>query len=370
MFQNSIQAYRNHEQLRLEQPVAGNETHPRVSPVRPQSYRPQVPAQARFERPIGPNRTDKNSIYVGNLAETITRGKLMGIFNQFGRVMGADVFVRPLANRNGYATFGFVDFAFEEHATRAIYGMNNRVIDGRVIRVEARESEETLPRRFNDTNRAVGPRNIPNQELATGVYRTPARRMANAGPAPIVGQQIGTGGRLGSQPVAVQSEPKQEGHQQALGPQDAPQTFIPGSPVAVQSGVISPSTEVNPRNQPDAGHQAMVPNYGQPGFVPHGYYVPGQTPSGMVGPSQPQATNGSGAPVAPVPYPYGSGQISYPSYYPMPYYPVPMPYGPVNGTPAMTTGPTPPASSTTSQTAEQCQVNHGHGAYGRTFHQA
>jgi len=80
-------------------------------------------------------------IYVGNLSFSITSDKLKEMFSEFGEITEATVISDKFSGRS--KGFGFVSFANEEDAKKAIDAMNEKEVDGRAIKVnEARAREE------------------------------------------------------------------------------------------------------------------------------------------------------------------------------------------------------------------------------------
>lgn len=80
-------------------------------------------------------------LYVGNLPYSITSDKLKELFSKFGEVVDA-VIITDKFNDNRSKGFGFVEFANDADAKKAIEEMNEKEIDGRNIKVnEARPKE-------------------------------------------------------------------------------------------------------------------------------------------------------------------------------------------------------------------------------------
>ena len=80
-------------------------------------------------------------IYVGNLSFSITSDKLKELFSEFGEITEATVISDKFSGRS--KGFGFVSFANEEDAKKAIDAMNEKEIEGRAIKVnEARARED------------------------------------------------------------------------------------------------------------------------------------------------------------------------------------------------------------------------------------
>jgi len=80
-------------------------------------------------------------LYVGNLPYSITSDKLKELFSKFGEVVDA-VIITDKFNDNRSKGFGFVEFANDADAKKAIEEMNEKEVDGRNIKVnEARPKE-------------------------------------------------------------------------------------------------------------------------------------------------------------------------------------------------------------------------------------
>jgi RNA recognition motif-containing protein len=82
-----------------------------------------------------------NKIYVGNLPFSVDNDKLKEMFSEFGDITEATVISDRFSGRS--KGFGFVTFANDEDAKKAIDGMSEKEIEGRKIKVnEARAKEE------------------------------------------------------------------------------------------------------------------------------------------------------------------------------------------------------------------------------------
>lgn len=81
-----------------------------------------------------------NKVYVGNLPWSIRSDGLKGLFSEFGEVEDARVITDKFTRRS--KGFGFVTFANDEDAAKAISGMDGKEVEGRALKVnEAREME-------------------------------------------------------------------------------------------------------------------------------------------------------------------------------------------------------------------------------------
>ncbi len=81
-----------------------------------------------------------SKVYIGNLPWSVDDKKLKELFSEFGEVSEAVVIKDKYNGRS--KGFGFVTFANEEDAQKAISEMNEKEIDGRAIKVnEAKPME-------------------------------------------------------------------------------------------------------------------------------------------------------------------------------------------------------------------------------------
>lgn len=99
-------------------------------------------------------------LYVGNLPFSVDSDKLKNMFSAHGEIEEATVIVDRFSNRS--KGFGFVTFANDEDADKAISEMNEKEVEGRNLKVnEAKPMEERSdgdrPRRsFGGGNRDFG----------------------------------------------------------------------------------------------------------------------------------------------------------------------------------------------------------------------
>ncbi len=98
---------------------------------------------------------DKKKLFVGNLPWSLNNDSLKELFSQFGEVIEAIVIMDNMAGRS--KGFGFVTFANEEDAKRAIEEMHEKEVDGRNIIVNtARPKEDRGGFRRNNDFRGGG----------------------------------------------------------------------------------------------------------------------------------------------------------------------------------------------------------------------
>ncbi len=80
-------------------------------------------------------------VYVGNLPWSVDDAKLKEMFAEFGEITEATVIKDKYSGRS--KGFGFVTFADDESAKKAISEMSEKELEGRAIKVnEARPMEE------------------------------------------------------------------------------------------------------------------------------------------------------------------------------------------------------------------------------------
>jgi len=72
---------------------------------------------------------NKKKVYVGNLPYTINSDQLATKFGEFGQVVDAIVITDKMSGRS--KGFGFVEFATEEEAKKAIDELNGKDLEGR-----------------------------------------------------------------------------------------------------------------------------------------------------------------------------------------------------------------------------------------------
>lgn len=83
---------------------------------------------------------DKNKLYVGNLPWSLNNDSLKELFSQFGEVSEAIIITDRDSGRS--KGFGFVTFANEEDAQKAIAEMHEKEVDGRNIVVNVAKPRE------------------------------------------------------------------------------------------------------------------------------------------------------------------------------------------------------------------------------------
>lgn len=84
---------------------------------------------------------ERNKLYVGNLPWSVTSESLHSLFAPFGEITEAIVIRDRMSGRS--KGFGFVTFATEEDAQKAVEAMHEKDMEGRAIVVNvARPKEE------------------------------------------------------------------------------------------------------------------------------------------------------------------------------------------------------------------------------------
>jgi len=88
-------------------------------------------------------------LYVGGLPYSTTQDELQAAFSQAGAVSSATIIIDKMTGRS--KGFGFVEFASDEDAEKAIDMWNGKDFGGRSLTVnEARPMEARPPRRDGD----------------------------------------------------------------------------------------------------------------------------------------------------------------------------------------------------------------------------
>jgi RNA recognition motif-containing protein len=89
------------------------------------------------------SKSSKTKVFVGNLAFKTTEQSLVDAFKTYGTVVDAKIITRGRRSLG----YGFVEFATEEEAKKAIAGMDQKELDGRTLNVE-----EANPRPEDEAN--------------------------------------------------------------------------------------------------------------------------------------------------------------------------------------------------------------------------
>jgi len=80
-------------------------------------------------------------VYVGNLSYNLSEEKLKELFSEYGEVSEVVIVKDKYSGRS--KGFGFITFAEDESAKKAISELNGKEVDGRELKVnEARPREE------------------------------------------------------------------------------------------------------------------------------------------------------------------------------------------------------------------------------------
>ncbi len=86
-----------------------------------------------------------NKVYVGNLPFSVTDEDVRAMFSEFGEITEAVLIKDKFSGRS--KGFGFVTFADEESANKAIAAMNGKEVQGRELKVtEAKPMDPDRPR--------------------------------------------------------------------------------------------------------------------------------------------------------------------------------------------------------------------------------
>lgn len=83
-------------------------------------------------------------LYIGNLSFEVSDEDLGQVFSQYGEVSSAKIIKDQFNGRS--KGFGFVEFAQEADAQKALDGMNGKELKGRVIKVDEAREERSRER--------------------------------------------------------------------------------------------------------------------------------------------------------------------------------------------------------------------------------
>lgn len=107
-------------------------------------HKKQEQANDKPEQGEQKNNNDGSTLYVTNLSSKITTEKLQDAFREFGHIEKCYVICNPITGES--RNFGFVTFAMQSDAQKALESMNNKNVEGKVIKVEvARRNEPHEP---------------------------------------------------------------------------------------------------------------------------------------------------------------------------------------------------------------------------------
>jgi RNA recognition motif-containing protein len=91
-------------------------------------------------------------IYVGNLNYATSADTLESVFSQHGEVLSATVIKDRFTEQS--KGFGFVEFADDKAAQKAIEALNGKELDGRRVRVNIAEEKPRAPRNRENSERS------------------------------------------------------------------------------------------------------------------------------------------------------------------------------------------------------------------------
>jgi RNA recognition motif-containing protein len=80
-------------------------------------------------------------LYVGNLSYDVNRDQLRDFFAQAGEVIDSAVITDRVTGRS--KGFGFVEFATEEEAQKALETLNGKDFEGRTIKVDFAKPQQS-----------------------------------------------------------------------------------------------------------------------------------------------------------------------------------------------------------------------------------
>ena len=88
-------------------------------------------------------------VYVGNLAFSVTDKDLKEAFSTYGEMTVVTIIMDRFSGRS--KGFGFITFADDEAAKKAVTEMNDKELQGRAMKVNvAKPMEDRPPRKFNN----------------------------------------------------------------------------------------------------------------------------------------------------------------------------------------------------------------------------
>jgi len=97
-----------------------------------------------------PSQTNNKKLYFGNLPFTMSEEDLGQLVADFGEVV--DVKLITDFNTGRSKGFGFVEFAEEEAAQKALEALNETEVDGRAIFVKVARPKQPRENRFGGSN--------------------------------------------------------------------------------------------------------------------------------------------------------------------------------------------------------------------------
>ena len=83
------------------------------------------------------------NIYVSNLSFHTSESDLNNLFSKFGTVTSAKIIMDRETNRS--RGFGFIEMPSEEEGSAALFALNNKEIEGRMLSVSVAKQKENRP---------------------------------------------------------------------------------------------------------------------------------------------------------------------------------------------------------------------------------
>jgi RNA recognition motif-containing protein len=77
--------------------------------------------------------TTNNTVYISNLSYERDRNGLKSMFSQFGEIKNIKIIVEPATNQS--RGMAFIEMANPTQAKNAINGLNQKIFDGRTVKV-------------------------------------------------------------------------------------------------------------------------------------------------------------------------------------------------------------------------------------------
>ena len=103
--------------------------------------------------------TSKNTVYISNLSYERDRNGIKSMFVQFGEIKNIKIIVEPATNQS--RGMAFVEMSNATQAKNAIDGLNQKIFDGRTIKVNY-----ATPRRASSVSRIADKKDEKKKDLS------------------------------------------------------------------------------------------------------------------------------------------------------------------------------------------------------------
>ena len=94
---------------------------------------------------VGSGKNMSKRIYAGNLSYITTEDTLKNVFSAYGELISVNLIIDKDTQQS--KGFGFIEFADDDAAEKAIAAQNGKELDGRKIRVSMAEEKKERERR-------------------------------------------------------------------------------------------------------------------------------------------------------------------------------------------------------------------------------